>query len=326
MSLQRRGVKTEILRILAEQVTTLAAMADFCVSGIQPSLVSHLRLVAWGHIVLMSHPAVFSSVSKHRNTEVLVPTWLQLELHQIWARKGESKRNTLQRRKRRTIKEASLAQSKTKAILTTVSSNYNFTSSIPSYAIKNIQRLHKSSYFGTQVFTYEELEVATDNFNDSRELGDGGFGTVYYGKLIDGREVAMKRLYENNFKRVEQFLNEVEILTQLEHENLVKLYGCMSKRRKELILVYEYIPNGTVADHLHGKLANSRSSIFSCHGDSENTLTLGNDDPFAGNSSSKPVSDSKSPSHLCYADRLRSYGVSIPYINSTNGRKVGKSI
>ncbi|PWA34573.1 protein kinase family protein [Artemisia annua] len=89
-----------------------------------------------------------------------------------------------QRRKRRTIKEASPAQTETKAILTssTVSSKYNFTSSIPSYpnSSKASKEYTKSSYFGTQVFTYEELEVATDNFNDSRELGDGGFGTVYY--------------------------------------------------------------------------------------------------------------------------------------------------
>lgn len=67
----------------------------------------------------------------------------------------------------------------------------------------------------------------------------------------------MKRLYENNFKRVEQFMNEVEILTRLRHVNLVKLYGCTSKRSRELLLVYEYIPNGTVADHLHGRRANS---------------------------------------------------------------------
>lgn len=52
-------------------------------------------------------------------------------------------------------------------------------------------------------------------------------------------------------------MNEVEILTRLDHENLVKLYGCTSKRSRELLLVYEYIPNGTVADHLHGKRANS---------------------------------------------------------------------
>lgn len=77
------------------------------------------------------------------------------------------------------------------------------------------------------------------------------------GTLKDGRMVAVKRLYENNYKRVEQFMNEVEILSRLQHPNLVKLYGCTSRHSRELLLVYEYIPNGTVADHLHGKQANS---------------------------------------------------------------------
>nr|KAJ0212164.1 hypothetical protein LSAT_V11C400216780 [Lactuca sativa] len=179
-----------------------------------------------------------------------------------------------QRRKRIAIRELSPSHTETKAILTTVS-NYqvnnqvnsgssNFTSSIPSYpSSKTSNDFGKSSYFGAQVFSYEELEVATDNFNNSRELGDGGFGAVYYGKLIDGREVAVKRLYENNFKRVEQFMNEVEILTKLNHENLVKLYGCSSKHSKELLLVYEYIQNGTVADHLHGKLSTTTSTPIS---------------------------------------------------------------
>ncbi|XP_022862586.1 LEAF RUST 10 DISEASE-RESISTANCE LOCUS RECEPTOR-LIKE PROTEIN KINASE-like 1.3 [Olea europaea var. sylvestris] len=75
--------------------------------------------------------------------------------------------------------------------------------------------------------------------------------------LRDGRVVAVKRLYENNFKRVEQFRNEVEIVTRLRHQNLVTLYGCTSKSSRDLVLVYEYIPNGTVADHLHGKRAKS---------------------------------------------------------------------
>ncbi|KAL5748864.1 hypothetical protein ACOSQ2_026161 [Xanthoceras sorbifolium] len=105
---------------------------------------------------------------------------------------------------------------------------------------------------GVHVFTYTELEEATNNFDSSRELGDGGFGTVYYGKLRDGRTVAVKRLYENNYRRVEQFMNEVEILTRLHHRNLVILYGCTSRHSRELLLVYEYISNGTVADHLHG--------------------------------------------------------------------------
>ncbi|KAL5553091.1 hypothetical protein UlMin_040492 [Ulmus minor] len=107
-------------------------------------------------------------------------------------------------------------------------------------------------YFGVPVFSYKDLEVATNNFDAEKVLGDGGFGTVYHGKLKDGREVAVKRLYEHNYKRVKQFMNEIEILTRLRHKNLVSLYGCTSHHCRELLLVYEYIPNGTVADHLHG--------------------------------------------------------------------------
>ncbi|XP_047964961.1 LEAF RUST 10 DISEASE-RESISTANCE LOCUS RECEPTOR-LIKE PROTEIN KINASE-like 1.1 [Salvia hispanica] len=112
-----------------------------------------------------------------------------------------------------------------------------------------------SSFFGIPIFSYTDLEAATNNFDPSRELGDGGFGTVYYGKLQDGREVAIKRLYEQNCRRMEQFMNEIEILTNLRHPNLVCLYGCTSRRSRELLLVYEYISNGTVADHLHGQKA-----------------------------------------------------------------------
>lgn len=111
------------------------------------------------------------------------------------------------------------------------------------------------------LFTYKELEMATNSFNPSNELGDGGFGTVYYGKLRDGRSVAVKRLYESNYKRVEQFMNEVKILSGLRHRNLVCLYGCTSRHSRELLLVYEYIPNGTVADHLHGDRAKLNSGL-----------------------------------------------------------------
>ncbi|CAK7326628.1 unnamed protein product [Dovyalis caffra] len=76
-------------------------------------------------------------------------------------------------------------------------------------------------YFGIPIFSYTELEQATNNFDCEKELGDGGFGTVYYGKLKDGREVAVKRLYEHNYKRVQQFMNEIEILTRLRHKHLL---------------------------------------------------------------------------------------------------------
>ncbi|XP_024007679.1 LEAF RUST 10 DISEASE-RESISTANCE LOCUS RECEPTOR-LIKE PROTEIN KINASE-like 1.4 isoform X1 [Eutrema salsugineum] len=129
------------------------------------------------------------------------------------------------------------------------SSNHSLVPSISNLA-------NGSTYFGVQVFSYEELEEATENF--SRELGDGGFGTVYYGVLKDGRAVAVKRLYERSLKRVEQFKNEIEILKSLKHRNLVILYGCTSRHSRELLLVYEYISNGTLADHLHGDRAESR--------------------------------------------------------------------
>ncbi|GLT42151.1 hypothetical protein SLA2020_161700 [Shorea laevis] len=108
---------------------------------------------------------------------------------------------------------------------------------------------------GVHNFTYNELEKATNKFDSALELGDGGFGTVYYGTLQDGRPVAVKRLYENNYKRVEQFWNEVKILAQVRHRHLVLLYGYTSRHCRELLLVYEYISNGTVADHLHGERA-----------------------------------------------------------------------
>ncbi|KAK8940360.1 putative serine/threonine-protein kinase [Platanthera guangdongensis] len=111
------------------------------------------------------------------------------------------------------------------------------------------------SSLNAPIFKYEELYAATNGFDDSKELGDGGFGTVYKGKLQDGRVVAVKRLYENNYRRVEQFMNEVKILSLLRHQNLVSLYGCTSRHSRELLLVYEFVPNGTVADHLHGPLA-----------------------------------------------------------------------
>ncbi|XP_044488376.1 LEAF RUST 10 DISEASE-RESISTANCE LOCUS RECEPTOR-LIKE PROTEIN KINASE-like 1.1 [Mangifera indica] len=110
--------------------------------------------------------------------------------------------------------------------------------------------------FGVPVFSYKELAEATNNFSHEKEIGDGGFGRVYYAKLKDGREVAVKRFHEHNYRKFEQFMNEIEILTRLRHKNLVTLYGCTSRHSPQgLLLVYEFIPNGTVADHLHGEKA-----------------------------------------------------------------------
>lgn len=103
----------------------------------------------------------------------------------------------------------------------------------------------------TNLFSYEELVEATNGFDASKELGDGGYGAVYKGLLRDGRVVAVKRLYETGNKRVELFINEVEILSRLRHPNLVTLYGSTSPSSPRLLLVYEFVPNGTLADQLH---------------------------------------------------------------------------
>ncbi|MQM12477.1 hypothetical protein Taro_045387 [Colocasia esculenta] len=113
-----------------------------------------------------------------------------------------------------------------------------------------------SIIYPTHVFRYHELHEATNGFNPSNELGEGGHGSVYRGTLPDGRIVAVKRLYGNIYTRgADLFLNEISILSSLRHPNLVALYGCTTRHSHELLLVYEFVPNGTIADHLHGHRA-----------------------------------------------------------------------
>ncbi|KAI0502444.1 hypothetical protein KFK09_017394 [Dendrobium nobile] len=135
------------------------------------------------------------------------------------------------------------------------SSTSNFLDRSPSSAMSSKTDPELGSSVYTPIFSYDELYEATNAFDASKELGDGGFGTVYKGKLKDGRVVAVKRLYESNYRGAEQFMNEVKIVSLLRHQNLVSLYGCTSRHSRELLLVYEFIPNGTVADHLHGSRA-----------------------------------------------------------------------
>ncbi|CAL4910503.1 unnamed protein product [Urochloa decumbens] len=96
-------------------------------------------------------------------------------------------------------------------------------------------------------FKYEELRRATDEFNQINKLGQGGYGSVYKGVLPDGREVAVKRLFFNTRQWADQFFNEVKLVSQVQHKNLVKLIGC-SVEGPESLLVYEYLCN-TSLDH-----------------------------------------------------------------------------
>ncbi|RLN30946.1 cysteine-rich receptor-like protein kinase 2 isoform X1 [Panicum miliaceum] len=96
-------------------------------------------------------------------------------------------------------------------------------------------------------FKYQELRRATDEFNQINKLGQGGYGSVYKGVLPDGREVAVKRLFFNTRQWADQFFNEVRLVSQVPHKNLVKLLGC-SVEGPESLLVYEYLCN-TSLDH-----------------------------------------------------------------------------
>ncbi|XP_071927926.1 cysteine-rich receptor-like protein kinase 2 [Coffea arabica] len=105
-------------------------------------------------------------------------------------------------------------------------------------AEKLVKTLHDSSLN----FKYSTLEKATGSFDEANKLGQGGFGTVYKGVLPDGREIAVKRLFFNNKHRAADFYNEVNIISSVEHKNLVRLLGC-SCSGPESLLVYEFLPN-----------------------------------------------------------------------------------
>ncbi|KAF3634817.1 Serine/threonine-protein kinase PBS1 [Capsicum annuum] len=117
------------------------------------------------------------------------------------------------------------------------------------YIAEEIAKLGKGS-ISAEIFSYLELKIATQNFNNDRLLGEGGFGRVYKGNIESKNlDVAVKQLDRNGFQGTREFLVEVLILSLLHHPNLVNLVGYCSDGDQR-ILVYEYLPNGSLEDHL----------------------------------------------------------------------------
>jgi serine/threonine protein kinase len=103
---------------------------------------------------------------------------------------------------------------------------------------------------GPKRFSFQELAHATNNFNDEEKLGQGGFGGVYRGFLRDSNSfVAVKRVSKGSNQGIKEYVSEVKIISRLRHRNLVQLIG-WCHGRGELLLVYEFMPNGSLDSHL----------------------------------------------------------------------------
>ncbi|XP_028958803.1 probable LRR receptor-like serine/threonine-protein kinase At1g56130 [Malus domestica] len=100
-------------------------------------------------------------------------------------------------------------------------------------------------------FSYVELRAATEDFNPSNKLGEGGYGPVYKGTLFDGRVVAVKQLSVASHQGNSQFVSEIATISAVQHRNLVKLYGCCIEGSHR-ILVYEYLENKSLDQALFG--------------------------------------------------------------------------
>ncbi|KAI3682836.1 hypothetical protein L1987_83142 [Smallanthus sonchifolius] len=101
----------------------------------------------------------------------------------------------------------------------------------------------------TVSFSFKELKIATRNFDATSKIGEGGFGPVYKGTLRDGTLVAVKQLSSYSRQGNREFLNEIGVISYLQHPNLVKLHGCCIEE-DQLLLVYEYMENNSLANAL----------------------------------------------------------------------------
>ncbi|KAK1412469.1 hypothetical protein QVD17_33749 [Tagetes erecta] len=111
---------------------------------------------------------------------------------------------------------------------------------------------------GVKSFTFREMATATENFSNSSLVGRGGYGKVYKGILWDHTTVAIKRAEEGSLQGEKEFLTEIEILSRLHHRNLVSLVGYCDEEQEQM-LVYEFMPRGTLRDWLNDRSGESLS-------------------------------------------------------------------
>ncbi|GAU20887.1 hypothetical protein TSUD_120790 [Trifolium subterraneum] len=103
------------------------------------------------------------------------------------------------------------------------------------------------------IFDFSTITNATNNFSNRNKLGQGGFGPVYKGTMVDGQEIAVKRLSKTSGQGIVEFKNEVKLMATLQHRNLAKLLGC-SIQQDEKLLIYEFMPNRSLDYFIFGTM------------------------------------------------------------------------
>ncbi|AES63672.2 G-type lectin S-receptor-like Serine/Threonine-kinase [Medicago truncatula] len=130
------------------------------------------------------------------------------------------------------------------------------------------------------LFEFQKISTATNNFGSPNKIGQGGFGSAYKGELQDGLEIAVKRLSKASGQGLEEFMNEVIVISKLQHRNLVRLLGCCIEG-EEKMLVYEYMPNNSLDfylfDPIKKKILDWQKRLYIIEGISRGLLYLHRD-------------------------------------------------
>ncbi|KAJ9182704.1 hypothetical protein P3X46_006667 [Hevea brasiliensis] len=154
-----------------------------------------------------------------------------------------------QKLSRKSLKKSIKEYQDTRTLASFANISFRSNSSRRRYITEEIKKIGKGN-ISADVFTFRELSVATKNFNPDNLLGEGGFGRVYKGQIEKtNKVVAVKQLDRNGFQGNREFLVEVLMLSLLHHTNLVNLVGYCADGDQR-ILVYDYMPNGSLEDHL----------------------------------------------------------------------------